>query len=142
MSQENAEIVRQPLTVAPSSRRRLEERAGLRFPGIRALLLQSAWRLPLRSRLRQALLRRVVQAGLEAVNRADFEVAFAVYDSEVKLIPIRGSQPRLRARLSRPRGAHSLPRTLDRGVGRLPVRARRTRRPRRRSPVRIGAHRR
>jgi ketosteroid isomerase-like protein len=93
MAQENVEIVRQSLTVAPSSRRRLEERAGLRFPGIRAILLQSAWRLPLRSRLRQALLRRVVQAGLEAVNRADFEVAFAVYDPEVELI----SDPRLTA---------------------------------------------
>ena len=93
MSQKNVEIVRHPLTVSPSSRRRLEERAGLRFPGIRALLLQSAWRLPLRSRLRQALLRRVVQSGLEAVNRADFEVAFAVYDSEVELI----SDPRLTA---------------------------------------------
>ena len=85
------EIVRQPLTVAPHPRRRLEERLGLRFPGVLTLLNRLVWRLPPRSRLREAVLRRAVQLGLEASNRGDFEAAFALYDSQVKLI----TEPRL-----------------------------------------------
>ena len=86
MTQENVQVVRQPLTVAPHSRRRLEERVGLRFPRVRTFLFGLAWRLPLRSRLRQALLRRAFQLGIEATNRADYEVGFALYDAHIKLI--------------------------------------------------------
>jgi|SRR5215207_1728187 len=91
MSQENLEAVRQPFTVASHSRRRLDERLGLRFPGVRALLQRLLWRLPARSRLRQASLRRALQLGFEAVNRGDFEAAVATYDADVELV----SDPRL-----------------------------------------------
>jgi hypothetical protein len=86
MSQENVEVVRQPVTVAPHSHRRFEERLGLRFPGILALLARLVLRLPPRSRLRQAAVRRAVQLGLEANNRGDFEAAFALYDPQVELV--------------------------------------------------------
>ena len=86
MSQENVEIVRQPFTVASHSRRRLDERLGLRFPGVRTFLQRLLWRLPPRSRLRQASLRRALQLGFEAVNRGDFEAAFASYNADVELV--------------------------------------------------------
>jgi ketosteroid isomerase-like protein len=86
MAQENVEVVRQPLTVAPDSRRRPEEGAGLRFPGVLTRLNRLAFRLPPRSRLRQAVVRRATQLGLEAVNRGDFEAAFVLYDPLVELI--------------------------------------------------------
>ena len=91
MSQENVEIVRQPLTVSSSTRRRLEHRLGLRFPGFRTLLLRLLWRLPPRSRLRQAALHRGMRLGFEAVNRGDFEVAYMAYDKQIELV----SDPRL-----------------------------------------------
>ena len=86
MSQENVEIVRQPFTVASHSRRRLDERLGLRFPGVTAFLTRLLWRLPRRSRLRQVVLRRLVQLGHEALNRGDFEAAFAHHDAHVELV--------------------------------------------------------
>jgi hypothetical protein len=49
MSQENVDPVRQPLTVASHSHRRLEQRVALRFPRGRTLLARLVWRLPLRS---------------------------------------------------------------------------------------------
>jgi len=54
MSQDNVEILRQPLTAAPHSLRRLEERLGLRFPGLLALVDRLVRGLPPRSRLRRA----------------------------------------------------------------------------------------
>ena len=86
MSQDNVDPVRQPLTVASHSHRRLEQRVALRFPRGRTLLARLVWRLPLRSRLRRALLRRGMQVGLEALNRADFEAGYAFYDTQVELI--------------------------------------------------------
>jgi len=86
MSQENVEIVRQPFTVASHSRRRLDERLGLRFPGVRTLVQRLLWRLPPRSRLRQASLHRALQLGFEAVNRGDFEATFATYHPDVELV--------------------------------------------------------
>jgi ketosteroid isomerase-like protein len=83
MSQENAEIVRQPVAVAARSRRRLEERLGLRFPRVRALLVRAVQRLPPRSGLRRALLRRAVVSGWQALNRGDLEVSFALYHPNV-----------------------------------------------------------
>jgi hypothetical protein len=91
MSQENIEVVRQPVAVAPHSRRRLEQRLGLLFPSVLALVARLVLRLPPRSRLRQAAIRRAVQLGLEANNRGDFEAAFALYDPQVELI----TEPRL-----------------------------------------------
>ena len=88
MSRENVEVVRQPIAVADRSRRRLEERFGLRFPRALALLAGAAWRLylllPPRSRLRQAFVRRYMQHGVEAVNRRDLEAAFLLYHPDVE----------------------------------------------------------
>jgi ketosteroid isomerase-like protein len=86
MSQENMDVVRQPFTVSSHPRRRLDERLGLRFPGVRTLLQQLLWRLPAHSRLRRASLRRALQLGFAALNRGDFEAAFASHDPDVALI--------------------------------------------------------
>jgi ketosteroid isomerase-like protein len=86
MSPENVEVVRQRVAVRPRSRRRLEERLGLRFPAVLALLSRAFWRLPPRSRLRRAIVRRVVQLAYEATNRGDYEAAFGLYDPDAELI--------------------------------------------------------
>jgi ketosteroid isomerase-like protein len=87
MSQENPEVAIQPLTLAADSHRRLEERLALRFPYINTLLARVWWKLPPRSRLRQAIVGRLVRLGFEAANRGDYAVAFAVYDPDMELIP-------------------------------------------------------
>jgi ketosteroid isomerase-like protein len=86
MSQASLRMVRQPMAVAARSGRRLEERLGLRFPGVVAFLVGLVWRLPHNSRLRQAFLRRAATMGCEAANRGDFEAAFVVYDQHVELV--------------------------------------------------------
>ena len=86
MSQENVEPARQPLAVTPSFRRRFDERLALRFPGAFNLLDRLAWRLPPQSRLRRAVFHRAAQLGLEAVNRRDYDSAFARYDQHVELV--------------------------------------------------------
>jgi ketosteroid isomerase-like protein len=86
MSQELAEPVRQPLAVALHSRRRFDERVGVRFPGALGFLYRLVWRLPSHSRLRRAVFRRAVQLGVEAINRRDYAAAFASYDPHVELI--------------------------------------------------------
>jgi ketosteroid isomerase-like protein len=86
MSQENAEVVRQPITVRAHTRRRPEERLALRFPRTLALLARAVLRLPPRSRVRRAVVRRAAQLGFEALNRDDVEAALALYHPEVELI--------------------------------------------------------
>jgi ketosteroid isomerase-like protein len=90
VSQRDVEVVRQPLALRASSRRRLEERFGLRFPRVLALLAGAIWwlysLLPPRSRLRQAIVRRFAQRGLEANNRRDLEAAFMFHASDVEAI--------------------------------------------------------
>jgi ketosteroid isomerase-like protein len=86
MSQEHVELVRQPLDVAPSSRRRFDERMAVRFPRALSLLYGLVWRLPPRSRLRRAVFRRAVRLGVEALNRRDYDAAFANYDRHVELV--------------------------------------------------------
>jgi ketosteroid isomerase-like protein len=86
MSEENVEVVRQPIAVRAHSRRRLEERLALRFPSVLALLARAVLRLPQRSRLRQALIRRADQQGFEANNRGDYEACFGLYHPDVELI--------------------------------------------------------
>ena len=85
MSQENVEVVRQPITLRARPRRSLEERLALQFPRALILLVRAVFRLPPRSRLRQAYLRRAVQLGFGALNRDDVEAAFATYHPEVEL---------------------------------------------------------
>jgi hypothetical protein len=87
MSQENVEVTRQPLALAADSHRRMEERLALRFPYIQTLVLRGWSKLPPRSRLRQAIARRVLRLGFEAANRGDYEVTFSLYDRDVEFIP-------------------------------------------------------
>jgi ketosteroid isomerase-like protein len=86
MSRENVEAVRQQIVVRPRSRRTLEEGLALRFPLALARLSRAALRLPPRSRLRRALIRRWVQLAYEATNRGDYEAAFGLHHADVELI--------------------------------------------------------
>ena len=63
MSQENVEIVRQPLALKRRSSRGLEDRLAVRFPGVLAFFIRVIWRLPQCSRLRRAVIRRAVSLG-------------------------------------------------------------------------------
>jgi ketosteroid isomerase-like protein len=84
MSEENVEVVRQPITVGAHTRRRLEERLALRLPRASALVNRAAFRLPPRSRLRRIFIRRAVQLAIEAYNRRDFEAFFTPFHPEVE----------------------------------------------------------
>lgn len=86
MSRENVEVVRQPLSLTAAPRRRIEEHLAVRCPRVLAFLLRAVMSLPPRSRLRRALIRRIVQQGIEAANRRDYESAFALYDPAVELL--------------------------------------------------------
>jgi ketosteroid isomerase-like protein len=90
MPQENVEVARQPLALAADSHRRLEERLALRFPYIQALALRVWSKLPPRSRLRQAIVRRLLRLGFEAANRGDYAVTFSLYDRDIEFIPPTG----------------------------------------------------
>ena len=85
MSQENVEVVRQPITLRAHPRRSLEERLALQFPRALIVFVRAVLRLPPSSRLRQAYLRRAVQLAFGALNRDDVEAAVATYHPEVKL---------------------------------------------------------
>ena len=84
MSQEDVEVARQPITVRAHTRRRLEERLALRLPRAAALVSRAAYRLPPRSRLRRAFIRRFLQLAVEAYNRRDFEAFFTLFHPEVE----------------------------------------------------------
>jgi hypothetical protein len=86
MSQENVEIVRQPIALREHTRRRLEERLAVRFPRASALLARAVFQLPPRSRLRKVFIRRGVQLGFESLNRDDVEAAMSLYHPEVELM--------------------------------------------------------
>ncbi|MBA3327218.1 MAG: nuclear transport factor 2 family protein [Solirubrobacterales bacterium] len=86
MSQENVEIVRQSIAVSPRSRRRLVERLAVGVPGLFAPIAALVFRLPPKSRVRQAIVRHVVLLGFEAVNRDDLQAAFALYDSNIEVV--------------------------------------------------------
>jgi ketosteroid isomerase-like protein len=81
MSEAKVEVVRTPMTPAAHGRRRLEERLALRFPRLFNSFFRALWQLP-KSRLRRALIRRLVRIGWEAFNRGDLEVAFLPYDPD------------------------------------------------------------
>ena len=85
MSGKNVEMVRCSVAVEPTTRRHLEERLGLRFPRLAAFCARVIWRLPLRSRLRQALVRRFVRFVFEAINRGDDEAALLLYHPQGEL---------------------------------------------------------
>jgi len=86
MSQENVEAVRQSIAVRPRSRRRLVERLAVGVPGLVAPIAALVFRLPPKSRVRQAIVRHVVLLGFEAINRDDLQAAFALYDSNIEVV--------------------------------------------------------
>ena len=84
MSRENVEVVRQSISVADRSRRRLDERLGLRFPRALALFARTFWGLPPRSRLRRWLVSRFARLGFEALNRGDHEAGLLLFHPDVE----------------------------------------------------------
>lgn len=86
MSREEVEVVRQPITLNASSRRRLRERLFLRFPGVATALSRVVLSFPPRSRLRQAMIRDAFRLAIEAANRGDYEAAFCLLPSDYETI--------------------------------------------------------
>lgn len=86
MSHENVEAVRQAVSVATATRRRPEDHLTVLLPGLAGAINRAVLRLPPRSRLRQAVIRRAVQLGIEAVNRQDYQAAFGRFHPAVELI--------------------------------------------------------
>jgi ketosteroid isomerase-like protein len=66
-------IVRRPLRARQRSRRTLDQRLSLRFPGLAAATFRRMSKLPPNSRLRQAALCRAAQLSVDAFNRRDLE---------------------------------------------------------------------
>jgi ketosteroid isomerase-like protein len=75
--------VRQPIRAKPRARQ-LEERLALRFPKARVALGRAILGLPPRSRLRRAFLRRMVELGLSALDRMDYDAAFAFFHPDAE----------------------------------------------------------
>jgi ketosteroid isomerase-like protein len=79
--------VRQRLSIGASTGRRVEERIALRFPWLGALLVRAVMALPPGSRLRRAAVRRTFRVLFEAINRRDYESAFALITPEFEMVP-------------------------------------------------------
>ena len=83
MSQENVERlrgVRIPLPPETSQHRTLDARILARFPALVPRLLAAWARLPRHSRLRRAMLVRLLRQGYATANRRDFDVTVRGYD--------------------------------------------------------------
>ncbi len=80
------EVLRQQLAAKRRSTRGMEDRLAVRFPRLFAYFAQAIWRLPRGSRLRQAVIRRAVGVGWEAMNRVDLEVGLALYHDDVESV--------------------------------------------------------
>ena len=89
-----AEAVRIPISpdARLPTRRTLDERLFVRWPGAFALLARAVNRLPPRSRLRRALLRRDVRAAVAAWNRKDLEAVVARVHPQIVYHP-RADEP-------------------------------------------------
>jgi ketosteroid isomerase-like protein len=87
MPRNRVEAVRQPLPVAVTSRRTLEQQL-VRFPLVVKFLARLLWGLwlllPPASRLRKAMARHYIKGCLEALNRGDLEAAFALFHPNVQ----------------------------------------------------------
>ena len=83
MSQEKAKTVRGvriPLAPEAKQHRTLDDRILARFPALIPLLFAAWSRLPRHSRLRRAMLVRLVRQGYATANRRDFDVTIRGYD--------------------------------------------------------------
>ena len=89
MSQGNVEVVRKPLRVRERSRRTLDQRLALRFPGLFAASARLIGHLPPRWRPRQVFLWRAWRLALEAYNRRDLAVTVAGFQPDLEYYPYR-----------------------------------------------------
>ena len=82
-----AQGVRTAFTAAPTSgdRRKIDEAIVVRFPGLARAIGSAVSRLPPSSRLRRALIKRVVTRGCDAANRRDLEAMLVLFDPDVEL---------------------------------------------------------
>jgi hypothetical protein len=83
------EVVRTQLRVRDTSRRSVDDRFSLRFAGLYRFLGAAVMRLPRRSRLRRALLRRFARLNYQAFNRRDLDCIsgrVSVPDSEFHVV--------------------------------------------------------
>jgi ketosteroid isomerase-like protein len=87
MAQENAEIVRRPLSPYARSWRALDQRMGLRFPRLAAAVSRRIGKQPPSSRIRQAVLARSVRLALAAYNKRDLEAVVVGWDPQCEYRP-------------------------------------------------------
>jgi ketosteroid isomerase-like protein len=85
-----AGVVRTPIgpDARLPSRRTLDERLFVRWPGAYAAFARALLRLPARSRLRRALLRRSVLSGWAAWARGDLDLMLVRYAPDVRFEPL------------------------------------------------------
>jgi hypothetical protein len=89
VSEENVEVIRKPLRVRERSKRTLDQRLAIRFPRLSTALARPILRLPPTSRVRQAVLWRVTQLGIEAFNRRDVDAAVSPGAADFEYYPPR-----------------------------------------------------
>jgi ketosteroid isomerase-like protein len=89
MSRERGQIVRKPLRVRERSRRSLDQRLLLRFPGLAAASVRLVGKLPPSSRLRQGALWRAVRLAAEAYNRRDLAAVVIGWQPDFEYYPAR-----------------------------------------------------
>jgi ketosteroid isomerase-like protein len=77
-------VVRKRLSVQGDSSRALDERVALRLRRLLPVYLQLVFRLPVASRIRQALLWRANRLVYEAFNRHDFEALLVAADPDTE----------------------------------------------------------
>jgi len=85
----NVEIVRKPLHATGRMRRTLDQRLVLRFPRLAGVQARLIGRLPPGSRLRQAVLWRGAQLGIDAYNRRDLRAVVANAHPDFEYCPDR-----------------------------------------------------
>jgi ketosteroid isomerase-like protein len=89
MAQESLEFVRKPLQARAGAGRTLDQRLGIRFPRFAAASARLLSKLPLGSRVRQAVLWRVTRLSVEAYNRRDLDAVVAAYHPDLEYYPYR-----------------------------------------------------
>jgi ketosteroid isomerase-like protein len=88
-SRDTVEFVRKPLRIREHSRRTLDQRLAVRFPGLSAASFRFVTRLPLGSRVRQAAVWRTVRLAVEAYNRRDLDAVVTGYRPDIEYYPYR-----------------------------------------------------
>jgi ketosteroid isomerase-like protein len=89
MAPDEFAYVRSALRGRAASGRALDERLAIRFPWLSATIARRMGKLPLGSRVRRALLRRVVELAMEAYNRRDLHAVELAFHPELRYYPYR-----------------------------------------------------